>query len=96
MVDERGDPVEGMAQNIFHAKIIVDHAEVKREERQYVDLPEITSFVQGGADRKDDIIEANFRQIKADVASIVKNELNRIQGDPALQHLLQQQRQQQR
>jgi hypothetical protein len=93
MVDERGRPVEGMAQNIFHAKIVVDHAEVKREERQYVDLPEITSFTQGGVDRKDEVIEANFRQIKSDVARIVRNELDRIQGDPAQQHLLQRQQQ---
>jgi hypothetical protein len=80
-----------MTQNIFHAKIMVDHAKVKMEEKQYVDLPEITSFSQGqdGKNRKEEIIAANFRQIKADVAQIVKNELNRIQNDPGLQHLLQ-------
>jgi hypothetical protein len=87
-----GDVVEDfgieMTQNIFHAKIMVDHAKVKMEEKQYVDLPEITSFGQDGKNKKEEIIAANFRQIKADVAQIVKKELNRIQNDPNLQHLL--------
>ncbi|MDR0415539.1 MAG: YWFCY domain-containing protein [Prevotellaceae bacterium] len=77
-----------MVQNIFHAEIVVDHAKVKREEKQYVPLPVITSFIQDGVDVKDEIIEANFRQIKADVAGIIKRELDRIQDDPELQHLL--------
>jgi hypothetical protein len=89
MVDEHNNLIEKMAQNIFHAKIIVDHKKVKMEEKQYIELPEITSFMRDGEDRKKEILEANFRQIKADVAQIIKNELDRIQNDPNLQHLLQ-------
>jgi hypothetical protein len=89
MVDEHSQPIEGMTQNIFHARIVVDHKKVKMEENQYVDLPELTSFMQNGEDKKQEIVEANFRQIKSDVARIVKSELDRIQNDPNLQHLLQ-------
>ncbi|TAH61336.1 MAG: conjugal transfer protein TraG, partial [Fermentimonas caenicola] len=36
------------------------------------------------------VIEANYRQIKADVMQIVESELERIKNDPGLQHLIQQ------
>jgi hypothetical protein len=78
-----------MTQNIFHAKVMVDHAKVKAEEKQYVDLPELTSFWLDGKDRREEIIAANFQQIKADVAQIVKKELGRIESNPDLQHLIQ-------
>jgi hypothetical protein len=91
MVDKKGNSVEKMVQNIFHARIIIDHKKVKSEEKQYVELPEITSFLRDGENKKTEILEANFKQIKADVAQIIKKELDRIKNDPSLQHLLQQQ-----
>jgi len=36
------------------------------------------------------VIEANYRLIKADVVQIVESELERIKNDPNLQHLIQQ------
>lgn len=33
------------------------------------------------------VIEANYKQIKADVMKIVENEMERIKNDPDLQHL---------
>jgi len=35
------------------------------------------------------VVEANYRQIKADVVQIVESEMKRIKNDPDLQHLIQ-------
>ncbi|MDR1022033.1 MAG: conjugal transfer protein TraG, partial [Prevotellaceae bacterium] len=75
-------------QNIFHAKIIVDHNKVKDDEKRYQKLPIITDFIRDGQDCMDSIISENFQQIKKDVKQIIKNELERIEKDPNLQHLL--------
>ncbi|MDR1416705.1 MAG: YWFCY domain-containing protein [Prevotellaceae bacterium] len=88
MVDERGKPIEGMVQNIFHAKIIVDHSKVQADEKRYQKLPIITDFTQQGEDCMDKIISGNFQRIKADVKQIIADELERIDADPSLQHLL--------
>ncbi|WP_281346843.1 hypothetical protein [Sphingobacterium humi] len=36
------------------------------------------------------VVEANYKQIKADVMQIVENEIERIKNDSTLQHLIQQ------
>ena len=36
------------------------------------------------------VIEANYRQVKADVMQIVESEMERIKNDPDLQYLVQQ------
>ena len=36
------------------------------------------------------VIESNYRQVKADVLQIVESEMERIKNDPDLQHLIQQ------
>ena len=35
-------------------------------------------------------IEANYRQVKLDIVHVIETELQRIQNDPDLQHLVQQ------
>jgi hypothetical protein len=72
MVDEHGQPVEGMVQNIFHAKIMVDQNEAKAAEKSYQELPIVADFVRDGKDCMEDIIRANFEQIKQDVEQIIK------------------------
>jgi len=41
-------------------------------------------------DNMKQVIEANYRQVKADVVHIVESEMERIKNDPDLQHLIQQ------
>lgn len=80
---------EPIKQKIFHARIVVDNALVKRETAAYVPIPEISSFRDAdGNDRMEEIIQKNYEQVKADVALIVKRELKRIEADPNLAKLL--------
>jgi hypothetical protein len=83
---------EEIAQKIFHAKILVDIEQVKADEKRYVKLPIITSFVDDtGIDRLDEMIDKNYTQIKTDITNIVNSEMNRIANDPALAHLIEKQ-----
>jgi hypothetical protein len=79
-----------MVQNIFHAKIVTDIDALKAEERKYIPLPEITTFVDRntGKDMMEDMINDNFKQVKADVKQIIDDEMKRIAADPNLQHLI--------
>ena len=43
-----------------------------------------------GNDNKKQVMEANYRQLKADFVQIVESEMERIKNDPDLQHLIQQ------
>lgn len=76
-------------QKIFHARIIVDNEQIKRETESYVPIPEISSFRDAdGIDRMDEIIQNNYNQVKADVRQVVERELKRIAADPNLAKLL--------
>lgn len=59
--------------------------------KAYKKISQIRSFTnEHGNDNMKQVIEANYRQIKADVMQIVESELERIKNDPGLQHLIQQ------
>jgi len=81
---------EEISQKVFHAKIVVDVAQTKREEAAYEAIPDITSFADSatGQDQTEEIIRDNYKAIKADIAALVVSELNRIKRDPALTHLV--------
>ena len=80
---------EEISQKVFHAEILVDIAQIKREEASYEAIPEITSFADSaGEDRTKEMIQANYETIKRDVSTMVLNELNRIKRDTTLQHLI--------
>ena len=80
---------ERIEQKIFHAEIVVDNEKVAAETKTYQKIPEILSFVnEEGEDRMKAEIEANYKQIKLDIVSIVADELERIKNDPKLQHLI--------
>jgi hypothetical protein len=80
---------EEIAQKIFHAKIVVDIDRVKSDEKRYIKIPTITSFVdQDGKDKLNEMIDENFTQIKSDVSRIIENELSRISNDPNLSYLI--------
>ena len=82
---------ERIEQKIFHCEIVVDAEKVKREEKAYKPIPVITDFTdENGKDCMKEQIQENYNRIKADVRQIVADELQRIQHDPALAHLLQQ------
>ncbi|QIL78237.1 conjugal transfer protein MobC [Hymenobacter sp. HDW8] len=81
---------EEINQKVFHAKILVDVAKTKQQEAAYANIPDITSFVDPatGEDTTEQVIRANYKAIKDDIAAIVKTELERIASEPNLQHLL--------
>ena len=81
---------ERIEQKIFHCEIVVDAEKVKREEQAYKPIPVITDFTDAdGNDRMKEMIQENYNRIRAEVRQIVADELQRIQSDPELQHLLQ-------
>ncbi len=81
---------ERIEQKIFHCEIVVDVEKVKREEQAYKPIPVITDFTDAdGNDRMKEMIQENYNRIQAEVRQIVADELQRIQSDPELQHLLQ-------
>ncbi|GAB2698343.1 conjugal transfer protein MobC [Mucilaginibacter koreensis] len=64
------NPDEAIQLKMFHNHIINDHAQIKAEETAYEDLPvlrEVTS----------DMILSNYHNIKADIAKIIQQEVNR-------------------
>jgi hypothetical protein len=82
---------ERIEQKIFHAEIVVDNERVSAETKSYQKIPEILSFIDdNGSDKMKEDIEANYRQVKLDIVHVIETELQRIQNDPDLQHLVQQ------
>ena len=81
---------ERIEQKIFHCEIVVDEEKVRREEQAYKPIPVITDFTDADSnDRMKEMIQENYNRIRAEVRQIVADELQRIQSDPELQHLLQ-------
>src|SRR5690554_2736323 len=80
---------ERIEQKVFHAEIVVDNEKVAAETKAYQKIPQILSFTdEDGNDNMKQVIEANYRQVKADIVHIVESEMERIKNDPDLQHLL--------
>lgn len=86
VADNFGETIE---QKIFHAQIVVDNEAVQKETAAYQPIPEISSFLdENGNDTMEQQIQANYRQIKQDIVELVENELIRIENDPELKYLL--------
>lgn len=84
--DNFGEEIE---QKIFHAQIVVDNAAVAAEMNAYRPIPVINEFCDAdGNDIMQQQIQRNYDKIKADVMDIVEEELQRIEADPKLKHLL--------
>jgi len=81
---------EEISQKVFHAKIAVDVAQTEREQASYEAIPDITSFADSatGEDQTEEIIRDNYKAIKADIATMVAKELDRIRLDPVLRQLV--------
>ncbi len=80
---------ERIDQKIFHAEIVVDVAKVSAETKAYQPIPIIADFTnENGSDSLRETIEANYRQVKQEVLSLVDSETARIKADPDLSHLI--------
>lgn len=80
---------ERIEQKIFHAEIVVDNERVNREMAGYKPIPTIVDFTDGtGQDTLEQEIQSNYKLVKLDVIEIVENEMQRIQNDPELAHLV--------
>ena len=80
---------ERIDQKIFHAEIVVDVAKVSAETKAYKPIPLIADFTnENGSDSLRETIEANYRQVKQEVLSLVDSETTRIKSDPTLSHLI--------
>ena len=80
---------ERIDQKIFHAEIVVDVAKVSAETKAYKPIPMIADFTnENGSDTLRETIEANYRQVKQEVLSLVNSETARIKADPTLSHLI--------
>ncbi|WP_461484308.1 conjugal transfer protein MobC [Porphyromonas asaccharolytica] len=80
---------ERIDQKIFHAEIVVDVAKVSAETKAYQPIPIIADFTnEKGSDSLRETIEANYRQVKQEVLSLVNSETARIKADPTLSHLI--------
>ncbi|EJL74361.1 conjugal transfer protein MobC [Chryseobacterium populi] len=80
---------ERIEQKIFHSEIVVDNEKVAAETKAYKKIPQILSFCDdNGEDVMKQKIDANYRNVKAQVNQIIESEMDRIKNDPALQHLI--------
>jgi len=80
---------ERIEQKIFHSEIVVDTVKLSQEMKSYQKIPQIRSFIEeNGNDSMSTEIEDNYKGIKADILSIIKDEIDRIKNDPDLQHLI--------
>ena len=80
---------ERIDQKIFHAEIVVDVAKVSAETKAYQPIPIIADFTnENGSDSPKETIEANYRQVKQEVLSLVDREIERIKNDSQLKSLL--------
>ncbi|AZA60188.1 conjugal transfer protein MobC [Chryseobacterium indoltheticum] len=80
---------ERIEQKIFHSEIVVDTVKLSAQEKDYQQIPQIRSFVDGqGQNCMQEEIEANYKNIKADIRIIIEMEIDRISNDPDLQHLI--------
>ena len=74
---------ERIDQKIFHAEIVVDSAKVSAEMKAYQSIPVIANFInEDGSDNLKETIEANYKQVKQDVLTLVASEIERIKNDP--------------
>ena len=80
---------ERIEQKIFHAEIVIDTAKVSAEMKSYRPIPVIADFRDtSGDDTMKASIDANYRQIKQEILSLVDSEIARIKADPKLQGLM--------
>lgn len=66
---------------IFNAEIINDHKKIAREQKNYQDIPTVRKVTS-------QIIQHNYLQIKQDIQQCIAFEMDSLQQNPALSHLI--------
>jgi hypothetical protein len=75
------DPTEKIELKAFHCQIINDHNALKGEQDKYEEIPVVRKLDNG-------IVQKNYLQIKQDIQDIINAEMERVLGDPGLEHLV--------
>jgi len=75
------NPDQKIAQKMFFSEIVNDHAAIRKEESNYLEIPQFRLVGQSD-------VFSNFLQIKSDVSMIIQNELERMMDTPGLGDLL--------
>ena len=79
---------ERIDQKIFHAEIVVDVAKVSAKTKAYQPIPMIADFTnENGSDSLRETIEANYRQVKQEVLSLVDSRVDALSGMRSLMAL---------
>ena len=82
---------ERIYQKIFHAEVVVDSAKISAEMKVYKPIPAIANFKnEDDSDNLKVIIETNYRKVKQEIHSLVDSEIERIENNPLLSHLIKQ------
>ena len=80
---------EHIDQKIFHAEIVVDSTKVFADMKAYQPIPIIADFTnEDGSDNLRETIEANYKQVKQEVLTLVASEIELIKNDPNLKGLI--------
>ena len=73
---------ERIDQKLFHAEIVVDSAKVSAEMKTYQSIPVIANFTnEDGSDNLKETIEANYKQVRQEILSLVESGIKRIKVD---------------
>jgi hypothetical protein len=75
------DPTEKIELKAFHCQILNDHHALKNEQDSYKEIPIVRKLDNAK-------VQKNDLQIKQDVQDIINSEMERVLGDPALEHLM--------
>ncbi len=75
------DPNQKIELKAFHCQIQNNHAQLKKEERSYEEIPVIRML-------NNTMVQKNYAQIKQEVTQLMQAEMDKILNDPALEYLL--------
>jgi len=75
------DPDQRIALKAFHAEIINDHRALKKEQKNFVELPVVRQVSQAAVQR-------NYLQVRQDIENIIHAEMGKMMKDLALKPLL--------
>jgi hypothetical protein len=75
------DPTNKIELKAFHCQILNDHEALKNEQDKYKEIPVVRKLDNA-------IVQRNYMQIKQDVQDIISSEMERVLGDPGLEHLV--------
>jgi hypothetical protein len=70
-----------IGQKMFCCRVKIDPAAVQAEEDEYKPLPVVKKVTP-------EMLDQQYRQVKADIKNLIRSEINRIANSPDLQHLI--------